>query len=739
MNIKKFQVKILALGISIASLASIPAASYAEQNENTVIETVRIVGSQADARAIAGSVNVITSEELEVFEYTDIHKILSNVPGVNFRPEEGFGLRPNISIRGTYADRSGKITLMEDGVLIAPAPFSASSAYYFPTTGRLAGVEVLKGPAAIANGPYTVGGAINMLSTPIPEDTQGFFNQEVGQHGSMRTHATYGSSKENYGFLVEGHIWESDGFDTIQDETGDTGFRKDDFLAKFRLNSDRGLDIYHELNFKYQWSEESSDQTYVGLSDASFKNNAHERYGMTKYDNMDNDHESMSLNYVLDAGDFELSATVYENDFARNWFKVDKIDNKKVYGIGNGINNIIGAANEGDLDAVAILNGENSKAVEIKLKNNNRVYESSGIDLKLSWSSEMHYVTAGYRETEDSEDRMQWYATADWMNGKMGSLVEGAMPGYSSNNRLTSADTSALYISDVITLGNLTVNLGYRSEEWTIVQERYVDTARSAIATDKGYPKTLSDSDNSLFGFGATYDVSDNVSIYGGFHEGFTPTSGGADPERADNSEIGVRYASGDTFIDVGYFNTDYQNMFGSCTASGGASGECEIGDSFNAGEAKISGLELVAETIVESSGMTFPLRLSFTSTDAEFKNTFSSSFWGDVSAGMAIPDLPETQLALSAGFDTGNGWSGTATAYSFGGTCSVASCEAGTKVDSYNTLDLTLNREISEKIDLYLTMTNLADNEDIVARAPKNGARAQASRITLIGARFKF
>ena len=739
MNIKKFQVKILALGISIASLASIPAASYAEQNENTVIETVRIVGSQADARAIAGSVNVITSEELEVFEYTDIHKILSNVPGVNFRPEEGFGLRPNISIRGTYADRSGKITLMEDGVLIAPAPFSASSAYYFPTTGRLAGVEVLKGPAAIANGPYTVGGAINMLSTPIPEDTQGFFNQEVGQHGSMRTHATYGSSKENYGFLVEGHIWESDGFDTIQDETGDTGFRKDDFLAKFRLNSDRGLDIYHELNFKYQWSEESSDQTYVGLSDASFKNNAHERYGMTKYDNMDNDHESMSLNYVLDAGDFELSATVYENDFARNWFKVDKIDNKKVYGIGNGINNIIGAANEGDLDAVAILNGENSKAVEIKLKNNNRVYESSGIDLKLSWSSEMHYVTAGYRETEDSEDRMQWYATADWMNGKMGSLVEGAMPGYSSNNRLTSADTSAFHISDVITLGNLTVNLGYRSEEWTIVQERYVDTARSAIATDKGYPKTLSDSDNSLFGFGATYDVSDNVSIYGGFHEGFTPTSGGADPEKADNSEIGVRYASGNTFIDVGYFNTDYQNMFGSCTASGGASGECEIGDSFNAGEARISGLELVAETIVESSGMTFPLRLSFTSTDAEFKNTFSSSFWGDVSAGMAIPDLPETQLALSAGFDTGNGWSGTATAYSFGGTCSVASCEAGTKVDSYNTLDLTLNREISEKIDLYLTMTNLADNEDIVARAPKNGARAQASRITLIGARFKF
>jgi Fe(3+) dicitrate transport protein len=727
----------VSVGVALGLLAN-PALGQ-EQEKGRTIETVRIVGSQADARAIAGSVNIITTEELELFEYTDIHKILSSVPGVNFRPEEGFGLRPNISIRGTYADRSGKITLMEDGVLIAPAPYAASSAYYFPTTGRLAGIEVLKGPAAIANGPYTVGGAINMLSTPIPESAQALFNQEAGQDGAYRTHATYGNSGENYGFLVEGHRWESDGFDTIQDESGGTGFRKDDFLAKFRVNSDRGSDIYHELNFKYQWSEESSDQTYVGLSDASFKNDAHERYGMTKYDNMDNDHETLSLNYLLDAGDFELSATAYQNDFARNWFKVDKIDNNKVYGIGNGINDIIGAANEGNADATAILNGDNAEAVEIKLKNNNRVYESSGIDLKASWSNEMHHVTVGYRDTEDSEDRMQWYATADWMDGKMGSLVEGSMPGYSSNNRVTSAEATAFYINDVISLGDLTVNLGYRTEEWTIVQERYVDTARSAVNTDKGYPKTLADSDNGLFGGGAVYNVSDNVSLYAGFHEGFTPTSGGADPEQADNTEIGIRYASGATFVDFGYFNTDYQNMFGSCTASGGATGECEIGDSFNAGEAKISGVEIVAQTVLESGRMVFPLRLSYTSTDAEFQNTFSSSFWGDVTAGMSVPDLPDSQLALSAGFDTGDGWSGAATLYAFGGTCSVASCLTDTKVDSYSSLDLSLTREINENSDIYFVMTNVADDEDIVARAPKNGARAQASRIATIGVRFKF
>ena len=184
--------------------------------EEVTIEVVEIIGSQEDAKEIAGSASVITEEELEVYEYTDIHKILSNVPGVNFRPEEGYGLRPNISIRGTYADRSGKVTLMEDGVLIAPAPYAASSAYYFPTAGRIAGVEVLKGPAAISQGPYTIGGAINLLSTPIADESGGLINQELGQDGTSRTHLHYSAVDTQVAVLVESHTWDTDGFDSIK-------------------------------------------------------------------------------------------------------------------------------------------------------------------------------------------------------------------------------------------------------------------------------------------------------------------------------------------------------------------------------------------------------------------------------------------------------------------------------------------------------------------------------------------
>ena len=722
------------------SLFSLPVTSDDAASEEVEIEVVEIIGSQEEAIEIAGSASVITSEDLETYEYTDIHKILSTIPGVNFRPEEGYGLRPNISIRGTYADRSGKITLMEDGVLIAPAPYAASSAYYFPTTGRIAGVEVLKGPAAITQGPFTVGGAINLLSTPIPKQTGGMINQELGEDRTSRTHLHYGVVRENSAYLIETHLWETDGFDSVKNSTADTGFDKNDLIIKLRLNSDAGKEgVYHELNLKYQDSDESSDQSYVGLSDADFKTDPHSRYGLTAYDNMDNAHDTFSMNYIVDLGDLEFIATVYENDFSRNWFKVDQIDNKAVYGMGSGINDIIDAANSGNANASAILNGTNAEAVEIKLKNNKRSYGSEGLDLRLQYSSDMQILTLGYRSTKDSEDRFQIYEYSNWSEGKLGALTVGSLPGYSSNNRVTTAEAKAFYINEEVILGSLTLNLGFRSEEWEISQERFIDAKRTAVNKEEGYPRKLADSDNSLIGFGATYDVNDTTSIFLGFHDGFTPTSGGADPEEADNLEVGIRYVTESTFIELLYFDTDYKNMFGSCTASGGAVGECEIGDSFNAGEAAISGLELVAQKELNSeSGVDYSLSLTYTSTEATFENTFSSSFWGNVTSGMDIPDLPDSQLALRGGFLTITGWKGDATVYSYGSTCSIASCSSGTKIDSYTVLDLSLSKSISDKLDLYTVIENITDERDVVARAPKNGARAQKPRTVLVGLRWK-
>ncbi len=717
----------------LSSLCSLSSLSFSQDSND--IENITIIGE----RVIHGSATTIEPDELQMFEHIDVHKALANVPGINFRPEEGYGLRPNISIRGTYDDRSGKVTLMEDGVLIAPAPYAASSAYYFPSFGRIHSVEVLKGPSAITEGPYTIGGAINLISTPIPDSTGGFFNQEMGSDSASRTHAAYGVSTENIGFLLEGHFAQTDGFDTIEHVGGDTGFDKDDILFKFRLNSDQGSDIYHQLDFKYQDSSEKSNQSYVGLSKADFNSNPRQRYGFTRNDLMDNAHDQVVITYSVDFGDLDISATSYKNNFKRDWFKVDKIGYN---GAAKGINNMIDYANAGTADAIAVLRGTNTTAEEIKYKHNNRVYVSEGTVIKGSWATDNQTLTFGYRSTEDSEDRMQWYETANWQAGKLSALTVGSKPGLSSNNRITVAKANAIFLNEELRLDNLTITAGVRKENWDINETRWNETARTTVAT--GYPKSKTNNkekDETLFGFGAGYSLSDSSEVFLGYHQGFSPTTGEAKPESANSMELGWRGQIGNANVQAVYFNTDYKNIVGTCTNSASGIYEgCTIGDTFDGGQATISGLELSASTsFTNASGSTIPLMINFTSSDGKFDTSFESSYWGSVNKGMKLPNMPDSQLSLTTGLVMNNGWSTMINLTNFGSTCSVASCATDTTIDSYSVIDLSINKEINDRSNAYLVIGNVTDSSNIIARAPKNGIRTQRPQYFNAGLRFNF
>jgi Fe(3+) dicitrate transport protein len=75
---------------------------------------------------------------------------------------------------------------MEDGVLISPAPYSAPAAYYFPTVSRMQSFEILKGGSQIQYGPYTTGGAINMVSTQIPRRFSGRVTASIGSFNTKK-------------------------------------------------------------------------------------------------------------------------------------------------------------------------------------------------------------------------------------------------------------------------------------------------------------------------------------------------------------------------------------------------------------------------------------------------------------------------------------------------------------------------------------------------------------------------
>ena len=716
--------------ITLTALIMLSVTSAISADDEGV-ESVTIIGSKDDARNLAGSGTVLSEEDLNKIVDTDIHKILSAVPGLYFRTEDGYGLRPNISIRGTSIDRSAKVTLMEDGVLIAPAPYTSASAYYFPTSGRINSVEVLKGPSSISAGPSTIGGAINLISTPIPEMTSGKLVQEFGENGMMRTHANYGVNSGDFGALIEIHDHSSDGFASIANVGGDTGFDKSDLMLKARYESGN-----HSLAFKYLDLDETSEQSYVGLSQLSFNKNPHRRYGMTQYDEMQNDGDQTSLTYRGNFENLDIILTTWSNDYHRDWFKVDKANNSKVGGVGDGINNVISAANTGNVTAQGILDG--TVATEIKLKHNNRYYTNEGYQLKLKTELGNHSITFGYRDMDDSESRYQDYECFDQSASGTNSALRSCGTGYTgSNNRLRESNATSFYIEDTISLGKLALTVGHRSEEYDQVENRWNDGVPTRTKLASGYPKSKS-GDYTSTGFGATYDLNENVKLVAGFHEGMTPMFG-TDPEKADNIELGVRYLNGTSNLEVFYFESDYSSLKAECKNSQG--GDCDAGDIFDGGAVDVSGIEVSGSKIYQVGSLDFPVGITYTSSDATFANSFDDDgeYWGVVSSGDEVPYVPSSSLAIVLGFVNDSGITGNVRLVSNGSACSTAACGTYQNIDSHNFIDTNLRKAVSKNLDVYMIIENLLDSVDVVARAPKDGARAQKPRTVKFGFSYRF
>ncbi|MCP4300165.1 MAG: TonB-dependent receptor, partial [Gammaproteobacteria bacterium] len=354
--------------------------------------------------------------------------------------------RPNIGIRGSGLDRSARIALLEDGILIAPAPYAAPSAYYFPTQRRMTALEVLKGPAAVVIGPRTTGGAINMISTPIPEITSGQIDLRWGDHNTRDAHLNFGARGERISWLLETVQSASDGFKHIEGPVGgDTGYDLKDYVVKVQLDSDPASAVYQSLRFKAGYTDQTSDETYLGLTDDDFAVDPNMRYAASAGDNFVSEHEQYQMSYVIDPGNsWRAKVTAYRNDFARNWYKLQGVN-------GTSISSVLDDPIT-NLAEFAYLTGDTSPDDAITKRANNRTYYSQGIQAQLEWDfgfgdTEVA-LTTGLRIHDDEEDRFQHENAYRMEDGTLTVTTAGA-PG-STTNRVSNADVRSLFVDTQI-------------------------------------------------------------------------------------------------------------------------------------------------------------------------------------------------------------------------------------------------------------------------------------------------
>jgi len=455
-----------------------------EQLKEVIVSGNTILGSRFEVKNKTGSANYISEEDLKKFSYTNINRVLQTVPGINIYEEDGFGLRPNISLRGTSPERSAKINLMEDGVLIAPAPYSAPAAYYFPTIGRMQAVEVLKGSSQIQYGPNTTGGAINMISSRIPNKFSGRASIAAGNYDSRSTQLTIGDSYKNFGFVTDYFNYNSDGFKNL-DGGGNTGFNKSDYLAKFRVNSNLDAKTYQSLTFKIQYSEEEANETYLGLTDEDFQENTFRRYRASSEDVMNAEHQQYQLTHFIRlSSSLDISTTGYLNKFKRNWYKLDDVN----LGERVSISNILSSPQNFPLEYQTILGNENTEEDAMGVKANNRAYTSNGVQsiAKLRWGSDwLQTLEAGIRYHEDDEGRFQWVDRYAFLNNELIRTTVGEKG--SDANRISGAKALAAHLLYTIKVENLTLTPGLRYENITLTRMDYGTNDPSRTGQDFPY------------------------------------------------------------------------------------------------------------------------------------------------------------------------------------------------------------------------------------------------------------
>ncbi|MFP4203019.1 MAG: TonB-dependent receptor family protein [Opitutales bacterium] len=727
-----------------------PAENQAAESE---LDAFQVIGSKEAVFNMPGSGTYLSNEELERFKFKNVNDLLLQVPGVYTRDEDGFGNFPNISIRGVDTNRSAKVTLTEDGILMAPAPYSAPSAYYSPTVGRMNSLEILKGSSQIEHGPHTTGGVINYVSTPIPESRESFVELAYGNEDTFTGHLWTGGKTETeagaFGALFEIHHQQTDGFRDITpsvngsfDGSDDTGFDKTDYMVK--LSFEPNWQRRNAFELKLGYTNFDANESYLGLNPADFRNAPFDRYAASAADNIETEHFRTHLRHILEFdSESQLATTLYFNHFKRDWFKLDKVSE----------------ANTGASDNPArimmtdpgILRGETRG--DFKIKSNDREYYLYGIQSKFERSFHtndwQHDLTLGARLHADKIDRFQDSEVfANTFAGDFGSPDDLLGPD-TEGDREQETVALALFARDRISFGDWTFTPGIRWEyiDWDFVRR---DNRTTPEKGEGNYSVVAP-------GLGFEYQLTASSKIFGGYHRGFSlPSPGsrnkGFDEEISDTFEFGLRHNNQNGIhAEAVVFYTELNDLVVEENISGGPGNEDgNIGDIDTFGFEGVVGAD-IGHFIETSYGI--PVRLTFTYTDSTLADDTQSPDAGSIFAagkeGNQAPYVPEYQLNLTTGleFEKFRAYvtlSHVDERYADARNSSLREDTDGNsdarfgKLDSYTTVSLSAFYDLTEDIEIFARGSNIFEEEYISSKLP-HGPRAGAARLFSLGANYRF
>lgn len=716
--------------------------------EAIALPAMEVTAGPADKiETLSGAGTLLNAETLFKSHVANVNEALRKAPGVFVRDEEGFGIRPNIGIRGMNPFRSTKVLFLEDGLPLNYAPYGDNDIYYHPPIERYDGIEIMKGADLTQYGPQTLSGAINYVTPNPPKKPGGFISFSGGNRDYLSGHVRYGGMAEK----VQGVDGVGGVIDYLHKEG--SGSRDHTFAKIDDINLKGVLDInaQHKLTWRGDFYQEQSQSTF-GLTEAEYRNFGR-FYNPFKNDEFTTSRWATSATHDYKINDdITLSTSFYWSTFNRDfWRQMNQQPTDTNCDTAGGVPGYREQRLSGQAINVDACNFTRGRL---------RDYETWGVAPTLHANHNLFGVPseldAGFRAHVESQHRLT-------VDGNTPTARTGAVG--ENNDRF--ADAYSGFVQNRFFWGDWSVTPGVRVES--------VNYERKNNLTGKAGGSSLTEI---LPSFAMTYTPIDEATLFFGMHRGFAPqrvedsiyndgNSVEIGAETSWNFELGVKTKPLPGIkTDLTLFHNDFDRLTVLGTVGGNDSPVAQ-------GQALFQGIELmgrvdgaevfnwahnpylqIAYTWVPTAEMTSAFQC-MPLTDGTIPTSCPGGIVFGSKIGNRSPYAPEHLLTASIGYSHPSGFDAhletVFVAEQFGDFMNLQSgadhpngansVEARSgqygKIQDYAVVNFAGTYQVAKGLDVFVSVKNIFDNQYIADRV--RGMLPGSPRLVQAGFKYEF
>lgn len=208
-----------AIALSVTATAHAQEATQNSTQLNNMVVTA--AGYEQTLNNAPASIAVVTREELEQKQFSNIAEAIADVPGVDVRAGTGKTGGLNISIRGMPSDYT---LILIDGRRqntsgsVTPNGFGETSTSFIPPLSAIERIEVIRGPMSTLYGSDAMGGVINIITRRIGDDWAGSVSVEntfqedrdAGNSSAINLYSAGPLVEDTVGLQVRGRLFDRD-------------------------------------------------------------------------------------------------------------------------------------------------------------------------------------------------------------------------------------------------------------------------------------------------------------------------------------------------------------------------------------------------------------------------------------------------------------------------------------------------------------------------------------------------